>query len=175
MNWIFGYGSLIWRPGMSFAQRCNASLPDWHRSFAQRSLDHRGTPEHPGRVLTLRKCEGAICDGVAYRIDPSEWLSTLAYLDHRERGGYERQTVLIRVEGSLVEATTYIAPPGNRHDAGSESYEEIAAVVHSAVGPSGSNLEYVSALHSALKTEGIKDAELEALVSAMRTLDASIG
>ena len=52
---IFGYGSLCWRPEPSFGD-CTAypcKVRGWGRFFAQRSTDHRGTPENPGLVATM--------------------------------------------------------------------------------------------------------------------------
>ena len=170
MNWIFGYGSLIWRPGMSYVERATATLPDWRRSFAQLSVDHRGTPEFPGRVLTLRPSETFDCIGVAYRIATEEWEETIRYLDDRERGGYERATVTVYLKGEPVDAITYIAPPGNPHDAGHESYETIAQMILEARGPSGPNDEYIWALHDAFQKEGIEDVELTAVIRSMKAL-----
>ena len=168
MTWIFGYGSLIWRPGIVYAERIKAELPGWRRSFAQKSLDHRGTPDAPGRVLTLRACERTSCMGIAYRIESPNWADTLTYLDHREKGGYERIRVYLKVRGSLIQAITYIAPPGNPHDAGEESYEEIAQIVNQANGPSGPNTEYIWALAEAFQQDGIQDEELANLIGAMQ-------
>eukprot|EP00981_Chlorochromonas_danica_P015955 scaffold14945_cov179-Ochromonas_danica.AAC.1 len=53
--YIFGYGSLIWKPG-----ELMEDLPSYHcyalgyqRLFAQRSCDHRGTVSFPGVTLNL--------------------------------------------------------------------------------------------------------------------------
>ena len=169
MNWIFGYGSLIWRPGLAYTERVTAILSGWRRSFAQLSVDHRGTPDFPGRVLTLRPSEASDCIGVAYKVEAEQWQETIDYLDDRERGGYDRANVSIQLKGTVVEAITYIAPPGNPHDAGYESYDTIAQIILKARGPSGPNDEYIWALYDALRGEGIEDIELAAIVNAMKS------
>ena len=68
--WVFGYGSLLWKPGFDVAESVIGRLPGYARSFCMRSIHHRGTPEAPGRVATLIRSPGAVCHGMAYRITP---------------------------------------------------------------------------------------------------------
>ena len=51
--WIFGYGSLMWTPGFPWLERRIGGIRGWARRFHQGSPDHRGTPEAPGRSLSL--------------------------------------------------------------------------------------------------------------------------
>ena len=83
--WIFGYGSLLWRPGFRFAERQPAVLRGWMRRFWQASPDHRGAPEAPGRVVTLRRAADSSCWGMAFRVAGPDRADVLAALDHREK------------------------------------------------------------------------------------------
>src|SRR6187402_1075415 len=81
--WVFGYGSLIWRPGFDFIERLPAQLIGEHRALCVYSWDHRGTPEKPGLVLGLDR--GGACRGVAFRVAAKARHATIAYLREREQ------------------------------------------------------------------------------------------
>lgn len=164
--WIFGYGSLIFRPEFAFSERCIARLRGYERRFWQRSPDHRGTPEAPGRVVTLIESPRAIVLGMAYRVAPEHASTVLDELDHRERAGYERVEVDVELEGSSEEPTravVYHARLGNPGFVTGETEAEIAAVVRAAVGPSGDNASYVRRLATALRELGADDPHVFAI------------
>src|SRR5258708_26449373 len=79
--WVFGYGSLIWRPGFEYAERSPAHIIGMHRSLCIYSFDHRGTPERPGLVLGLDF--GGACPGLAYPVTAPRPLATLPYPPRR--------------------------------------------------------------------------------------------
>src|SRR5207253_9693294 len=81
--WVFGYGSLMWRPGFEFIERIPARLIGEHRALCVYSFVHRGTPEKPGLVLGLDR--GGACRGVAFRVAGKNRDSTIAYLREREQ------------------------------------------------------------------------------------------
>ena len=143
--WLFGYGSLIWRPSFPFRERRRGFIVGYVRRFWQGSPDHRGIPAAPGRVVTLVRREDARCWGMAYRLADDERERILRDLDHREKGGYERRTVRFHPEGEEepVPAVVYVASPENPNYLGPAPLDEIAAQVRLARGPSGPNLEYV--------------------------------
>jgi len=64
--WVFGYGSLMWRPGFAFEEARRARLIGYRRCFCIYSVHHRGTPKRPGMVLGLDR--GGACAGIVYRV-----------------------------------------------------------------------------------------------------------
>lgn len=169
--WLFGYGSLIWRPGFDYEERVPGFVKGWARRFWQGSTDHRGTPEAPGRVVTLVEAPGASCWGVAYRLRPSTAATVLERLDHREQGGYERHQVVVTPKspaaGSSIHALVYIAGRNNPDYLGPAPLSEMAAQIRASHGPSGANLEYVLELARALAALGIVDPHVQALVEEL--------
>src|SRR6201989_3424360 len=81
--WVFGYGSLMWRPDFEFVERVPARLIGEHRALCVYSFVHRGTPEKPGLVLGLDR--GGACRGVAFRVAERNRADTIAYLRAREQ------------------------------------------------------------------------------------------
>ena len=166
--WIFGYGSLIWRPAFPFAERRGAWIAGFARRFWQGSTDHRGVPGAPGRVVTLEHASDSRCFGAAYRIGEADATQVLDNLDHRERGGYERLRLPLAFnDGGGAEGLVYIATPANPNYLGPAPLDAIAAQVSRSHGPSGANAEYVLRLADSLRELGFHDDhvfELERLV-----------
>lgn len=152
--WLFGYGSLIYKADFPYLQRQPASIANWTRRFWQGSHDHRGTPEAPGRVVTIIEEAGAICHGMAYLVTPE----VFAHLDHREKNGYLRLRIAIAFEdGDSIDGLVYIATPDNTAFLGAASEQEIARHIARSAGPSGPNSDYLNHLAAALRELGRHD------------------
>lgn len=160
-HWIFGYGSLIYKVDFPVLDREVATLRGWERRFWQGSHDHRGTPEAPGRVVTLTRAPRALCRGVAYRVDEA----VFEHLDHREKNGYERHRTRLYLEHreETVTGTFYIAAEGNHAFLGHDDDEAIARQIAASHGPSGSNAEYLLCLAAALRELEEHDEHVVAL------------
>lgn len=162
-TWVFGYGSLLWRPAFAFAERRVGYLEGWARRFWQASTDHRGTPDAPGRVVTLVRDRAARTWGVAYRLNEPEREAVLAQLDHREKGGYARHALEVHAADPRVPPVTalvYVATSDNPNYLGPAPIEEIAAQVVRSRGPSGPNLAYLLELRATLSAMGADDAHV---------------
>jgi len=158
--WIFGYGSIIWKPDFEYVERQPGYIEGWVRRFWQHSADHRGVPELPGRVVTVLHEEGERCWGVAYRVGADHRSEIVEQLDRRETGGYERHEVDVRTPASapaVESAVMYVASRDNPHFAGPASPGEVAERVVQAEGPSGDNVDYVLELARALREIGAED------------------
>ncbi len=168
--WVFGYGSLMWRPGFAFAERMPAALIGVHRSLCVYSFHHRGTLEQPGLVLGLD--EGGTCRGVAFRIDPAHEDATLAYLREREKVTDVyleafRTVSLLDGSGKDCSALCYLVDRRHPQYAGRLSTEAQIRLVRPAVGRSGANIDYVLNTVRHLEEAGIHDEELMALAARL--------
>jgi glutathione-specific gamma-glutamylcyclotransferase len=173
--WVFGYGSLVWRPAMAYAMRRAGRIDGWGRRFWQASTDHRGTVEAPGRVLTLVESQGVVW-GMAYAIERAAWPEIEAALELREQQGYARLSVDIGLAdgeqaGRIVDTVSgllYVATPANPYFIGPEPLEVTADVVQRSRGPSGSNVDYVLEIDRTLTEMGVADPEVSALAERVR-------
>ncbi len=167
--WIFGYGSLVWRPSFEHVAARPAVVQGWTRRFWQRSTDHRGVPGAPGRVATLLEAAGESCWGRAYAVDVAHQDRVLAALDHREKQGYDRRVVSLNFEdGPGPRALMYVATPDNPSFAGDTPLAELASIISARQGPSGTNLDYLLQLADALRAMGVDDRHVFALEARCR-------
>lgn len=158
--WIFGYGSLVWRPDFSFAASRVGTIEGWSRRFWQGSTDHRGVPGAPGRVVTLIEQPGVRCFGRAFLIGADSRAGVMEHLDYREKGGYSLHEVEIGFpdsDAAPARGLIYIATPGNPNWLGDAPMETIVRQVLASTGPSGANTEYVVELARALRAIGADD------------------
>ena len=80
--WVFGYGSLMWRPGFAFEEAHIGSLEGYHRALCIYSYIHRGTEEKPGLVLGLDN--GGTSMGMVFRVAEANRETVMEYLRGRE-------------------------------------------------------------------------------------------
>jgi glutathione-specific gamma-glutamylcyclotransferase len=168
--WVFGYGSLIWRPGFVFAERVPARLFGLHRALCVYSFVHRGTPERPGLVLGLDS--GGACRGVAYRVGAQQRGETIAYLRAREQvtSVYRETTRAIVLQGEperRVTALVYVVDHGHPQYSGRLTLDQQLHHVRQGVGQSGANVDYVLSTVQALESLGFRDRDLHLLAQRL--------
>lgn len=160
--WVFGYGSLMWRPGFAHVETQRARLFGYRRALCVASFVHRGTPERPGLVLGLDR--GGSCLGLAFRVPGDLEDEVIAYLRERElvTHVYLERRLPIRLDGGrTVSAVTYVVDRHHAQYAGALDAAEAAARVAGAVGQSGANEDYVLNTLEHLKGLRIRDHWLE--------------
>lgn len=189
---VFGYGSLIFKPPPHVVRQTPGFLKGYVRRFAQSSCDHRGTPQYLGRVVTLISADDwahfssadpypdeDVVWGIAYTIDPAYAVEVRDYLDYREKNGYTIQRTDVYGYRNGIEvvvekdATIYVGKRDNPAFVGSEDLDILAARIHTSVGPSGRNKDYLYDLVDAVKglASESHDSHLAALESRVRALD----
>jgi cation transport protein ChaC len=169
--WVFGYGSLIWRPGFEYLEARRAKLIGEHRALCIYSFVHRGTPERPGLVLGLDR--GGACQGMAYLIAKRNRDATIDYLRAREQVTSVYREVLRSVwldddARQRVSAVAYVADRGHVQYAGRLSLAEQLHIVRQGHGQSGANDEYVIETVAALEARNIRDGQLHRLAAMLR-------
>jgi cation transport protein ChaC len=171
VDWVFGYGSLIWDPGFAHSESSLARVHGWHRAFCVHSTLYRGTPSAPGIVLGLDR--GGCVDGLAFRFEPASKKRALEYLYAREMPNrvYRARVVEARlVDGRVVQALTFVA------DRNAASYvrlsaDEVVERLWSCCGERGPNRDYAINTWTALAKLGVHDDGLGALVARLRHLE----
>jgi cation transport protein ChaC len=172
-RWVFGYGSLMWRPGFPFIDRRRATLHGRRRAFCIYSVHHRGTFERPGLVLGL--APGGATRGVAYRVPAADWAQTWAYLREREQPTetYVEAWRDVRLDGGdRVPSLVFLSDPHHPQWAGDLTLERQAALIDGATGLSGRNIDYLRDLVVHLREAGVRDAGMERLLAMVETLEA---
>jgi glutathione-specific gamma-glutamylcyclotransferase len=139
--WVFGYGSLMWRPGFEFLEQIPARL----------GLDR-----------------GGACRGVAFRVAETKRAETVAYLRAREQvtSVYREVMRSVWLENAArerVSALAYVVDRGHVQYAGRLSLHEQLRFVRQGHGQSGANRDYVIATVKAIEAEGFRDGQLHQL------------
>ena len=169
--WVFGYGSLMWRPGFEFLERRPARLIGAHRALCVYSFVHRGTPEKPGLVLGLDR--GGNCRGIAYRVAAARRAGTVQYLREREQVTMVYREVVRAVwlddDPQLrVSALCYMVDRGHEQYAGRLSLDAQLHHVRQGHGRSGHNRDYVLDTVKEIERQGYRDAPLHLLAERLK-------
>jgi len=169
--WVFGYGSLMWKPGFAFLEQVPARLIGEHRALCVYSFDHRGTPEKPGLVLGLDR--GGACRGIAFRVAARLRDDTIAYLRGREQTTNVYREVMRSVwlendARERVSALAYVVDRGHVQYAGRLPLAEQLHHIRQGHGQSGPNRDYVIATVAAMEALGLRESDLHLLAERLK-------
>jgi glutathione-specific gamma-glutamylcyclotransferase len=169
--WVFGYGSLMWRPGFPYLERIPARLVGLHRALCVYSFVHRGTPEKPGLVLGLDR--GGACRGIAYRVAGEDRGPTIAYLREREQvtSVYRenlRRVTLATTPPHDVTALVFLVDRSHPQYAGRLDLDHQVHLVRQGHGRSGANRDYVLSTVAEIEAQGCHDAGLHAIAERLK-------
>jgi glutathione-specific gamma-glutamylcyclotransferase len=171
--WVFGYGSLMWKPEFRFDMRLRARVFGYHRRLCLRSIKYRGTADRPGLVAGLDR--GGSCLGIAYRICGSEALVELERLWQREMfmGSYAAHWLRVRTldENRTVQALAFVVRQEGSNYCSGLSDDETVRILRSARGLYGSSLEYLHRTVESLRENRLQDRGLERLVALVEDAD----
>jgi cation transport protein ChaC len=163
--WLFGYGSLIWNPGLPTVEATRSKVHGYHRGLYLWSRVNRGTPEQPGLVLALDR--GGSCTGIAFRLAAQGAMPHLEALWRREMamGSYRPAWLpCVLADGRRVDALAFVMRRDVPSYTGKLDDEIVKTVFGCARGRYGTTLEYVSRTVHALRESGMPDRALEALL-----------
>ncbi len=163
--WVFGYASLIWRPGFDAAEHRVAAVHGWHRALQMRSRINRGTPERPGLVCALVR--GGSCRGLVYRVPARDAEPVLERLWEREMftGVYDPRFIACRTSDGPVTALAFTLSRTSPNHTGPIADDDMLHILRTASGRYGTTLEYLRETARSLRERGIRDASLERLVA----------
>ncbi|MEP3277867.1 MAG: gamma-glutamylcyclotransferase [Stappiaceae bacterium] len=169
--WVFGYGSLMWRPGFPHIDTRPARLSGFHRALCIYSWVHRGTQERPGLVLGLDK--GGSCRGMAFEVAEADKDQVITYLRAREQVTmvYLEHVQPITLEGGTaeqVDALCYVVDSTHEQYAGALPLESQVQIVREGIGQSGANPEYVLNTADHLAELNIEDPDMQWLATRLR-------
>ncbi|MEM7711507.1 MAG: gamma-glutamylcyclotransferase [Pseudomonadota bacterium] len=171
--WVFGYGSLVYNPGMDVAETRRATLHGYRRRFCMWSIHHRGSETDPGLVLALEPYEGADCTGLAIRpADPERALISLRERELVSSAYHETTVQLADDDGTIFASIAYVIDPLHGQYARDLTLERQAQIIANASGGQGPNHEYLYNSVEGLAKLDVKDDDLDWLVARVQQMRA---
>ena len=163
--WIFGYGSLIWRPDFDYAERRPAKVHGWHRALKMWSRINRGTPECPGLVFGM--LSGGSCRGMVFRVDKAHARQVLINLWQREMptAVYDPRWLTCHTPHGPVRALAFTLSRKSPNHTGDLPDHEVCRIFEQASGRCGTTRDYAQATYDELRKHGIHDRALARLIA----------
>jgi cation transport protein ChaC len=161
--WLFGYGSLIWKPETSYTTQQVGVARGWHRRFCLGwDYRYRGSPETPGLMMALDR--GGQCKGMVYQLPEDTLEAELQKLMRREQSmvpsAFPYRFIDVVTATGPVRALTFAMNRRSTRYVANLTDEQLADVLATACGYLGSMAEYLYATTSKLEELGIHDRNL---------------
>ncbi|MBL0408376.1 gamma-glutamylcyclotransferase [Microvirga aerilata] len=160
--WLFGYGSLLWKPSFEYTERRMATVQGWHRSFCLRIARFRATRDQNGLMMVLDR--GGQCQGMILRVPADGAPSILNGLFRRELVVNPPATpprwLAAQTGVGPVRALAFVIDRHSPFYAGRLPPEEVADILSKAAGHWGSCAEYLQSTVEHLEELGIRDRNL---------------
>lgn len=160
--WLFGYGSLLWKPACEVAESRAGNVRGWHRAFCIRLARFRGTPDRPGLMMGLDR--GGRCRGMAFRLPTDQARTSLDALFRREMvvkpGSNVPRWLAVETEDGPIRALGFVINRRSPHYAGRMAPDDVADIVATAAGHWGSCADYLHNTVSHLEALDIHDRNL---------------
>lgn len=159
--WVFGAGSLMWRPGFDAAEARNGTLHGYSRHFSFWTIRARGRPGNPGLGLVLEPGDTQ-CQGKVFRLKSQTRDDDLDELWRREMFGgvYIPTWCPVETGAGTVQAICFVGNRAHANYAGRLPEDEAAAIIARAEGELGRCREYLDLLVEALEREGLEDPSM---------------
>jgi len=163
--WVFGYGSLIWRPDFDYAERRAAKVHGWHRALKMWSRINRGTPECPGLVFGM--LSGGSCRGMVFRVDKAHARQVMINLWQREMitAVYDPRWLTCQTPHGPVQALAFTLSRKSPNHTGELPDHEYCRIFEQARGRYGTTIDYAQATYDELRKHGIHDQALARLIA----------
>jgi cation transport protein ChaC len=173
--WIFGYGSLIWRPDFDFSERRTGLIYGWHRALKMWSTINRGTPQRPGLVFGM--LSGGSCQGMVFRIPRAQGQAVMRQLWLREMANavYDPRWLPCRTGEGTVKALAFTLSRSSPNHTGELAPEDYRRIFNEAQGIYGSTQDYAQATFDELQRLGIHDRALQRLLAYAATPGGAAG
>jgi len=175
--WVFGYGSLMWNPGIEYTQQLPAKIYGFQRKFCIDMVVFRASTSNPGLMLGLDRAEDdKVCTGIIFQISPKRVAHELDALFMRELTTriYKPVWVDAKTEQGNIHALTFVVEKNEKRYVDALSLNEKAKRIAFAEGDMGTNRDYLYNTVEHLRELNINDAYLEELYSKVKQLRKNI-
>ncbi len=159
--WLFGYGSLMWKPDFEYDDWQVARVQGYHRSFCLWQKRYRGNRLNPNLMLALDA--GGSCYGIAYRVNAPNVEAKISTTWRRELvgNGYRPRWLTAQTERGPIPAVAFVANRSNAERyTGRLPDQVVARYIAEACGEGGSGAEYLLETVLALDKLRLRDSRL---------------